>query len=110
MKKKPKRSRTERHYVDGDLGVSRCPSCGSTDRSKYFRKASYALPANWFHDGRPATHVVYRFCRCKCGQWRRDRSFENRVKPQAEYFPGLSAWALSGIRIVVSRCIQLSHG
>ncbi len=75
---KKKRSRVARKYVDGDLVPSRC-SCGSTSRGKYFKKQVFELPRGWVKDGLPCTHVVYRYTKCKCGKWRRDRSFENRV-------------------------------
>jgi hypothetical protein len=76
---KATKRKTLRRYLDGDISLSRCSVCGSTERTKYFRKYTHELPAHWFQGGLPATHVVYRFTRCKCGQYRRDRQFENRV-------------------------------
>lgn len=78
MAKKRTRARVARKYIDGDLVPSRC-KCGSTLRTKYFKKQIHKLPANWINNGLPCTHVVYRYTRCKCGLWRRDRSFENRI-------------------------------
>ncbi len=73
-----KRSRVSRKYVDGDLvrrvAAADLPRAASTLKSK-----SFALPPNWIRDGLPCTHVVYRYTRCRCGKWRRDRSFENRI-------------------------------
>lgn len=58
--------------------LTRCPSCGSTDREAYWGKREHQ------HDGlddsgRPFTHVCWRKTRCKvCGQIRVDRTLENR--------------------------------
>lgn len=80
-KTKGERKRTVRNYLDGDLVLSRC-TCGSTERTKYFRRETYELPSGSRRhpqSGLPVTHVVYRYTRCKaCRQFRRDRQFENR--------------------------------
>ncbi len=68
-----------RKYADGDIVLSRCPDCGSTDRTKYFRREEHELPSGWEVNGIPCTHVVYRYTQCVCGKYRRDRQFEHRV-------------------------------
>lgn len=65
-----------RKYAEGTLGVSRCPVCSSTARTKYYRKTQwhcYGIQPN----GDPYTLVVLRYCDCKtCGTPRRDVSHE----------------------------------
>jgi hypothetical protein len=56
---------------------SRCQSCGSTEREKYFCTTTRAIAGS--HDGQPYTHIVWRRTRCKaCGQVRIDKSYEHR--------------------------------
>ena len=61
-----------------NVAASRCPKCGSTERSRYVcvvRRPSTGMDA----DGQPHSHVVWRRTRCRaCGQSRVDRSFELR--------------------------------
>lgn len=65
-----------------DVAPSRCarPSCGSTERERYSTTQVQAF-AGRDEQGRPFTHIVRRWTRCKaCGQARVDRSFENRIE------------------------------
>lgn len=59
--------------------LSRCQTCGSTERTAYHRvdEQEYAGLDN---AGKAYTHIVRRYCQCKsCGQVRIDRSYENRT-------------------------------
>lgn len=59
--------------------VSRCPSCGSTDRLAYNCTTEQEYTGGT-PEGKPCTHVVRKWTSCKqCGQRRVDRSYENRV-------------------------------
>lgn len=61
--------------------VSRCKRCGSTERSKYFRTTEMEAPNGRGPLGEPATHIVWRACKCEsCGQHRIDKFVENRVR------------------------------
>lgn len=67
-----------RDYAQSDAVPSCCPKCQSTERSDYGAKTEQ--PCVGIHEGKPYTHVIWRTCMCLlCGQWRRDRSFENRT-------------------------------
>lgn len=58
--------------------VTKCPTCGSTERERYFHTVERAI-AGVDRDGKHYTHVVWRRTRCaNCGQIRIDRSYENR--------------------------------
>jgi hypothetical protein len=60
--------------------ATRCPACGSTDRSGYHRttEADYS---GLTPDGQACTHIVRRWTTCAaCGQQRVDRSYENRAR------------------------------
>lgn len=68
-----------RDYVLSDAQPSRCPKCQSTDKGPYISKTEQ--PAVGVHDGKEYTHVIWRRCQClACGQYRADRSFENRAE------------------------------
>lgn len=55
---------------------SRCPSCGSTDRDRYYR-TTVQEHAGLGPDGRPYARIVRRWTRCQaCGQHRVDRTLE----------------------------------
>ena len=63
--------------------LTRCPRCGSTERSKYLSYKELAQGVRDPRTGEVATHTVWRRCRCEaCGQLRTDRHRENR-KPVA---------------------------
>jgi len=61
-----------------DSVPSRCPHCGSTERSPYSEHVrEYEITG--VHDGQPFTHIVYRPTQCLgCGQWRIDREWVYR--------------------------------
>jgi hypothetical protein len=57
---------------------TRCPACGSTDRTGYHNTAVQEH-CDVDAAGRPYTHILRRWCTCKsCGQQRIDRTYENR--------------------------------
>ena len=56
---------------------TRCPKCGSTERTPYRNPTEQAYAG--VDQGKPYTHIVRRYTSCKaCGQFRIDRSHENR--------------------------------
>ena len=56
--------------------VTRCPKCGSTDRTEYSHTTRHAI-VGIAPDGHEYSHVVWRTTQCnRCGQRRRDRSYE----------------------------------
>ena len=58
--------------------LTRCPRCGSTDRTGYMRSSEQAFSG--IKDGNPYTHVVRKWTKCrKCNQHRIDRLYENRI-------------------------------
>jgi hypothetical protein len=62
-----------------DVKLSQCPSCGSTERSRYVGASTEHEYRGIAPDGLSYTHIVRRRTRCECcGQWRIDRTFENR--------------------------------
>lgn len=63
-----------------EMTPSRCPICGSTERSPYHGTIEREI-AGTLVDGRSYTHVVWRRTTCVCGQQRIDRSYENRTSP-----------------------------
>ena len=64
--------------------LTRCRGCQSTERVPYFRTTAQVF-AGVDAAGRPYTHIVRRYTRCKnCGQPRIDRSCENCVPEGAE--------------------------
>ncbi len=68
-----------REYMTSQTVISRCPQpdCQSTDRSAYQNTVEDQIEG--IENGLPYNTVVWRTCQClKCGQWRRDRSTENR--------------------------------
>jgi len=74
--------RIKRALDQVDAPKSRCRNCGSTERERYFRTTTQGY-AGTDAQGRPFTHIVRRWTRCKqCRQVRVDRCFENR--PPAE--------------------------
>lgn len=61
-----------------DAHPTRCPKCGSTERSDYFGTVERSISG--IRDGQPHTHIIWRRTQClSCGQLRQDRSYENRV-------------------------------
>ena len=67
-----------------EVEPSRCtrPGCGSTERERYYSTQIQPF-AGEDAMGRPFTHIVRRWTRCKaCGQPRVDRSFENRIETE----------------------------
>jgi hypothetical protein len=75
----PAKARGRRRTTDiVTVAASRCRKCGSTEREGYFN--TNETPASGIDaDGRPYTHVVRRWTRCRnCGQTRIDRAYENR--------------------------------
>lgn len=66
-------------YDEVDAVASRCKRCGSTNRTRYFHTQEMELASGKDLLGNPATHVVWRRCKCEdCGQYRSDKTFENR--------------------------------
>jgi hypothetical protein len=60
-----------------ESGKSRCPKCNSTTRKPYANTRAVESPG--MINGKPYTHVVFRYTNCKkCGQARVDRTCENR--------------------------------
>lgn len=60
-----------------DVGLSRCPKCGSTDRAPYARKETKDLATTLVRAGGPYNRIVYRWTKCiACDQVRVDRTFE----------------------------------
>ena len=59
------------------IGASRCKKCDSTERGRYYRVEEKEISGR-DPEGKPYTHVVWRWTRCVCGQVRVDRSFEFR--------------------------------
>lgn len=67
-----------RHYVTAIAVVSRCPKCGSTERTAYTKTTEIDVIGE--EAGLPFNTVVWRTCKClACGQWRRDRTTELRT-------------------------------
>lgn len=63
----------------GEVKLSRCKKCDSTDREKYFG-TPLEYPIGGVHDGLPYTHVVRKRTKCaNCGQQRMDAFYENRT-------------------------------
>ena len=57
---------------------TRCRQCNSTERTDYENTTTTAA-SGIDAAGQPYTHVVHRRTKCTaCGQWRIDKSFENR--------------------------------
>lgn len=74
---RPKGSKTK-PAATGFAELSRCPKCGSTERTKYLNKTEQEY-AGIDASGNEYTHIVRRRCRCAaCGQMRCDRMTENR--------------------------------
>lgn len=70
--------REETPIVTGELTA--CPACGSTDRTEYKDTRTPLEHAGVTPSGRPYTHVRWKRTCCKgCGQFRIDKTFENRV-------------------------------
>ena len=71
---RPRRTRAgiaNRHYLVCHLQASRCPSCGSTRRTRYFDRIIVAMPTA------EGSHLVVRRCQClACGTYRKDYSRE----------------------------------
>ncbi len=79
-----------REYVHADGVISRCPTCASTKRTNYFARQEQQIAG--IRDGIPYTHVVWRRTSCEdCGQFRIDRTHENRpgdVVPEPQIYNG----------------------
>jgi hypothetical protein len=91
MAKKPSDKSVPRVDVC-EVQISHCRlPCGSTDREPYSR--TFALPqAGIGPDGREYTHVVWRDTKClKCGQHRKDKSYETRGNTENELLPGATS-------------------
>jgi len=74
-KTRSRRGVPNRKYADCTIETSRCPTCQSTARTKYYRKT--VLQTTGMHLGRPYTMVVLRYCTCTvCDLPRRDVSHE----------------------------------
>jgi len=78
MNKKPQANQTRsgvrnRDYLINQIGISKCPACQSTRRTRYFERETYALAAG---DSR-GSHIVWRACQClECGVYRKDETTE----------------------------------
>ena len=58
-----------------DIQASRCPTCGSSERSEYSNRREHVHSGEY--DGKPFNRVVWRNCHClNCGQHRVDRTYE----------------------------------
>lgn len=70
------------HAVEhGEATLSRC-KCGSTSRGEYFARVE-RKQTGVDSAGKSYTHIVWRRCKCNaCGQYRVDRTYENR--PETE--------------------------
>lgn len=76
-KPKPRARRPKREQVQ--LTASRCPKCGSTERTNYHNKSETEYRGQW--KGEPCTHLVRRRTEClACGQHRVDIVPENRTQ------------------------------
>lgn len=74
---RPKGSRTQRRDYQ-TVEPSRCPQCGSTQREAYSQTTTQEY-AGETPDGRPYTHIIRRWTRCRaCGHPRVDRTYEQR--------------------------------
>lgn len=59
------------------VAPSRCRKCLSTERTAYVNPLEREIAG--VHDGQPYTHIIWRSTKCaRCGQGRKDRTFENR--------------------------------
>lgn len=68
----------------GEVQLSRCKKCDSTDREKYFGTPTEFAIAG-VKDGKPYTHIVRKRTKCSnCGQQRLDSFYENRVVKPAK--------------------------
>jgi hypothetical protein len=58
-----------------DAPASRCPQCGSTNRTPYTHTTRHEC--NGEHEGKPFNRVTWRSTSCRdCGQHRRDKTRE----------------------------------
>lgn len=74
---RPPGSKTEPRPV-AELKLSRCPACGSTERSEYRAKREMSFQG-LSPDGHRCDAVVWRHTTClSCGQLRIDKSWELR--------------------------------
>lgn len=63
----------------GEVKLSRCKKCDSTDREKYFGTPT-EFEITGIKDGQEYTHIVRKRTKCKaCGQQRLDSFYENRT-------------------------------
>lgn len=78
MAKKKKRgrpvgSKNRKKVAVAKMERTRCPTCGSKNRSAYCQKREMEASGK-DRDGRIFTAVTWRRCQCRgCGQWRDDR-------------------------------------
>ncbi len=73
-------ARAKSPTVDGE--ITRCPTCGSTERLRYHRVVTVLLDSEFGvdRDGKKATHRTLKRTSCvKCGTGRTDNFFENRA-------------------------------
>lgn len=69
-----------------EKGESICPKCKSTERTPYVAPIERAIRGS--RDGTPHTHIIWRRTSCAdCGQFRFDKSYENRPQqtPKKQY-------------------------
>lgn len=72
---RPTGAKTEQKPIV-EYQVSRCPNCGSTDRTSYADRRELAYSGTT-PDGRQYDRIVWRSCKCEaCGQARIDKTFE----------------------------------
>lgn len=70
-------------YREVVADVSRCPSCGSTERTPYTDRQELEYEGE--RDGKSYNRVIWRTCSCAaCGQHRKDKSFELLKKKPAK--------------------------
>lgn len=81
-KGRPEGSRNK-SYPEALVEPSRCPKCGSTNRSAYLSKHEQTF-AGLDASGQPYTHIIRQRTSCDdCGQHRIDRTLENRPAARA---------------------------
>jgi len=82
VKGRPTGSRTK-NSPEVEAELSRCPKCGSTERTAYTGKHEQAY-AGLDPFNQPFTHIIKQRTACvDCGQHRIDRTLENRPAKRA---------------------------
>lgn len=66
-------------YVVVDVRPPRCPKCKSTERGEAYHDVTTREQMGRTPDGEQYTHIKIRRTRCKCGQYRIERTYENRT-------------------------------